>query len=232
MPEKLGQLVRGGGEVDLVAGLENKVAGGNDGLPFSADGADQHPDPQAFIKIHQPHAVESGVLRYAVLHQLQPPFGEGLHLHGRRKAEHPGDLPGSGPLRVDGHGESQLLPHKAQLLLILRVADAGDGVRNPHLLGHKAGQNVDLIAGGGGDQQIRPAALRLQLYLIAGPVAAHAHDVVDVDDVLNQLGVLVDDRDLVLRGELSCQLQAHLAGAHNNNPHAVLQRRRAPPARL
>ena len=200
MAEEHLQLLGRGGQVDLIPGLQLEVAGGDDGLLAPSHGADQHPDPDGLIEVAEPHPVEGGVGRQSVFHQLQAALGEGLQLHGRGEPQHTGDLPGGGLLRIDGHSEAQLLPHEAELYLVIRVADAGDGVLHPQLFGNQAGQNVDLVAGGGGDQQVGLVGLRLLLDAIAGAVAAHAHDVIDVDDIVDQLGMLVDHGDLMLRG--------------------------------
>ncbi len=223
MPEELGQLVRGGGEVDFIPRPEDEVTGGDDGPALPGHGADQHPDPDVPVQVRQGQAVQGGVGGEAVFHQLQPPLGKGLHLHGGGEAEHPGNLPGGGPLGVDGHGEAQLVPHKAELLFILGVADAGDGVLGPQLPGHQAGEDVQLVAGGGGDQELRLFHLRLFLHAVNRAVAADSHNVIDVDDVVDELGVLVHHGDVVPVGrELLGQGGAHLPSAHDDDFHVRL----------
>ena len=96
------------------------------------------------------------------------------------------------------------------------------------LFRHQTGQNIDLVAGGGSDQQIRLAYLRLLLDLIAGSVAANAHNVIDIDDIFYELGFLVDDRNPVLPDKLGGQAGAYLTRAHNNDPHSAPFRRIAP----
>ena len=63
--------------------------------------------------------------------------------------------------------------------------------------------------------------LGLFLHVIAGAVAAHAHDVIDIDNIVDTLRVFVDDRDLVIHRQMLCQGHAHLSGTHDNNPHVV-----------
>ena len=219
--EELLQLPGRGGEVDLVPRLQLKVAGGNDGLPLAGHGADQHPHLDVLIQIRKAHAAKGGFLRQPVFHQLQPALGERLHLHGRGEPQHPGDLPGRRLFRGDGHTEAQLVPHEAQLLLVLRVPHPGDGVLHTQLLGHQAGQNIDLVIGDGGDQQLRLVHLRLLLHGIAGAVSADSHHVIDVDDIFNQVWVLVDDGDLVVHGQMPRQCHAHLSRAHDHDLHNV-----------
>ena len=227
MPEELGQLVRGGGEIDLVPGAEDEVAGGNDGLPLPADGADQHPNPNVPVHVRQLEPVQGGVGGEAVFHQLQASLGEGLHLHGGGEAEDAGDFPGGGPLGIDGHGEAQLVPHETKLLFIFRIADAGDGVLRPQLPGDQTGEDIQLVAGGGGDQKLRPVHLRLFLHAVYRAVAADAHHIVDVDDVVDEPGILVHDGDVVpVGGELLGQGRAHLARAYDDDFHGCLPKAR------
>ena len=221
MAEELLQLGRRGGQVDLVAGLQFKVAGGDDGLPLAGHGADQHPHPQVPVEVGKAHAVQLAALPDTILHQLHAALGEGLQLDGVGEAQHTGDLAGGGLLRIDDHGKAQILPHEAQLLFILRVADTGDGMAHAQLLGHQARHNVDLIAGGGGDQQVGLVRLRLLLHLIDGAVAADAHHIMDIDDVVNKVIVMVDDRYLVFLGQLLRQRQAYFARAHDNDSHGA-----------
>ena len=89
------------------------------------------------------------------------------------------------------------------------------------LLRHKARQDVQLVVGGRGDQQVGPAHLRLLLHLVAGAVAADAHHIIDIDDIFNQLRALVDDRHPVIGGELLRQRKPHLTGTHDNDIHRL-----------
>ena len=226
--EKRRQLIRRGGDIDLIPGFQPEIAGGNGGLPFPGHRADQHPRPGVFVKIQQLHAVQRRPFRQAVLHQFQPPLGEGFQLHGRREPQHAGDLMGRGLFRVDGHGKAQLSPHEPQLRLIFRVADAGDGMGHPQLLCHQTGKNVDLVAGGGGDQEIGLTHLRLFLHLIAGAVAADAHHIINVDDIFNEARLLIDNRHPVSPDQLRGKAGANLARAYNNDLHIAPFRRTAP----
>ena len=201
--------------------MEFKVTGGDDGLSLAGHGADQHAYPQIPVQVGKAHPVEHAALRDPILHQLHAALGKGLQLDGIGKTQYAGDLAGRGLFRVDDHGKTQILPHEAQLLFILRVTDPGDGVAHAQLLGHQARHNVDLVAGGGGDQQIGLVRLRLLLHLVNGAVAAHAHDIMDIDDIVNEVVVMVDDRHLVFLGQLLRQRQAHFARAHDNDSHGA-----------
>ena len=68
------------------------------------------------------------------------------------------------------------------------------------LFGHQTGKDVDLVAGGGGDQQIGAVLERFALNVVARAVARHAAHVVDVHDVLGQFGVVVNGDDVMAFG--------------------------------
>ncbi|CAN4017744.1 NTF2 fold immunity protein domain-containing protein, partial [Dysosmobacter welbionis] len=163
-PEELLQFPGCGGEIDLVSRPQGEIAGGNDRLPLPGHGADQHPDLEIPVQFRKPGAVQGRVLRHPVLHQLQPPLGEGLQLHGGGEPQHTGDLTGRCRLRIDGHGQPQLTAHKPQLAAVFRAADTGDGVLHTHFLRHKAREDINLVAGGSGDQQIGLLHIRLLLH--------------------------------------------------------------------
>ena len=68
--EKRGQMLRCGGDIDLVSSLELKITGGNGGLSLPGHGADQNSGPGIPVNVQQPHAVQSRPLRQAVFHQF------------------------------------------------------------------------------------------------------------------------------------------------------------------
>lgn len=92
MAEELLQLGGRRGQVDLVAGFQFKVAGGDDGLPLAGHGADQHPHPQVPVEVGKTHAVQLAALPDAILHQLHAALGKGLQLDGIGKTQYAGDL--------------------------------------------------------------------------------------------------------------------------------------------
>ncbi len=108
VPEELGQLIRGGGEVNLVPRPENEVAGGDDGLALPGHGADQHPDPDISVQVRQGKSIQGGVGGKAVFHQLQPPLvGQDLpdgvpRLGGHDGRGHPRPLQRREQLRRSG----------------------------------------------------------------------------------------------------------------------------------
>ena len=218
-----------GGQIDLIPRLQRKGTGGYDRLTAACDRTDQDLDADVAVEVCQLQADQRVVLGQAVFDQLKPLAAELLALDGRGEAQHPRDLAGGGLFRVDDHRQAQLIAHKAQLLLILRVADTSNGVLRAELFRHKAGKDVDLIAGGRGNQKIRTVLERLLLDLIAATVAGHAAHIIDVYNILDQVRVLVDnDNVIVFRRKLGGQGTADFAKAddhdsHTNAPFLLLQ---------
>ena len=88
------------------------------------------------------------------------------------------------------------------------------------LFGDEAGQDVDLITGRCGDQQVCAVLKRLLLHVIAAAVAGHAAHIIDVDNVLNQVRVLVDDHNIIVfRRKLGSQGTADFAEADDHDSH-------------
>ena len=218
-----------GRQVNLIPRLQGGRAGGDDGLVAAGDSADQNFYTDVAVEIGQLQAHQRVVVGQAVLNQLEPLAAELLALDGRGKAQHAGDFPRGGLLRVDDHRQAQFVAHKVQLLFVLRVADTRDGVLGAQFFGDQAGQNVDLVAGRGGDKQVCAVLEGFLLDLIAAAVAGHSAHIIDVYDILDQFRILVDDNDVVVfRRKLGGQGTADFAEAddhdsHTNAPFLLLQ---------
>jgi len=86
--------------------------------------------------------------------------------------------------------------------------------------GDEAGQDVALITGRCGDQQVCAVLKRLLLHVIAAAVAGQTAHVIDIDNVLDQVRVLVDDDNVVIfRRKLGGQGTANLAEADDHDSH-------------
>ena len=88
------------------------------------------------------------------------------------------------------------------------------------LFGDEAGQDVDLITGRCGDQQVCAVLKRLLLHVIAAAVAGQTAHVINIDNVLDQVRVSVDDDNVVIfRRKLGGQGTANLAEADDHDSH-------------
>ena len=90
---------------------------------------------------------------------------------------------------------------------------------NTQFLGHQTCYNIYFVTGSCSQQQFCLADFCLLLDLIAGTIAANTHNIIDIDDILNQLGVLVNNRDSMIRSQLLCQRRANLTCAYNYDSH-------------
>ena len=94
-------------------------------------------------------------------------------------------------------------------------------MRCTELFCYKAGQNIGLVAGGGGDEQVGAILKGVLLDVVAAAVTHHTADVVDVYEALDQVSVLVDNDNIVLfRRELFRQDAPDLARANNHDSHS------------
>ena len=173
-PEEVLQFLGLGGNADAISRAQHIVTIGNNDLFPAADGADQHLDLQGGGDIFEGHAIQQAALRNVVFHQLHPALGEGFHLGDRRKAQDTGDITGSLPLRVDRKRKPHLLLHESQLTFVFHAAHPGNGILGAQLFGGHAGDHIDLILAGSGNDEIRLTGPGLLLHSISGAIALDA----------------------------------------------------------
>ena len=169
----------------------------------------------------QRHTDQRRVRLQLDLEQLGTAAGKGIHLNGGRKAQKPRNFRGAGKLRIDGHGQTEILPEEIQLCGIFRIAHAGDGVARADLFGHQTAQQIQFIRRGGGNQQIRFVHTGLNLDGKNGPIAVHAHNIKRIGGRMPPGGVVIDDGNIVpFVRELFSQCAADFAVADDNDFHS------------
>ena len=172
------------------------------------------------VKVRQGHTHQRVVGGDAVLDQFKALAAELLALDGAGEPQHTRHFARGCLFGVDHHRKPQLVAHKMQLLLVFRVADTGNGVLGADFFGDHTGKNVDLVAGGGGDQQVGTVFKRFFLHVVAGTVAGYAAHVIDVDEIIDQGGVLIHHHDVVFFCRKLCrQGTTHLAQTDDHDPH-------------
>ena len=205
-----------------IAGADNKLAVGDGHGAVPLHGGVKHAGDAVELagQILQGQAHHHVVLLGAELHHLHPALGKGLDVAGEGKAQQPADFQGRGALGVDGHVDAQLLLKEHQAVVVLGVADAGDGVLRAKALGDQAAEHVGLVAGGGGDDDVRPVDAGVNESLGVGAVAADAEHVQLVLTALENLLVGVENHDVVLLlGQMLRQRMADLAVAYHKDSH-------------
>ena len=176
--EELVQTVRLAHQIELVPHLGHKGAVGDEhpALPlYSAEQQGQPLDPAG--QGVQGGAHQKVPLLKAKAHQLHPAPAEGLDIGGGGKAEQAGDLQGGGPLGVDHHVDLQVLAQLGQGAVILRVADAGDGIFCPQIFGYQGADHVHLVGIGGGHHQVGAVRPGLPQHIGGHAVALYRHNV-------------------------------------------------------
>ena len=112
------------------------------------------------------------------------------------------------------------------MVVVFRVPDAGDGVQSGiHGVGGGAAEQIDLVVVGHRNEQIRFLHARLVQHGHGGAVALDGDHVVALDAGIQNTGITIDDRDIViLAGELSGQRGTDLAVTGNDDFHKTLRK--------
>ena len=120
-------------------------------------------------------------------------MGEMLDLGNRRQVYDVEDLICCFPLGIYHHGNAQIILHLSDLLSVVGVSHPGDGVFGTHLLGNKAGKDVQLIAAGQSDHQLRIRHICLVLNIHTCAVAHDPKHIVLFNQLFDAVFVFVDD---------------------------------------
>ena len=157
---------------------------------------------------------------HAEMQKLDPSLGKSIDLNCRRKLEDPGNLGGTGQLRVDDHGKPQFFPQKSNLIIVDRIADTGDGLTMSRLFRNDTAQKVLFIGSGHGDQQISMVNAGLGQCLEADTISYDAHGIQIIRDGIHFFLICINYGDIVIfTSQLFYQGVAYFAAAHNDNVH-------------
>ena len=219
--EHVDEVRRRRAEIDVVARAHPEVAVRDDDLVPARDRADQHLAAQLLRQLGQREAVQELPGPGDDLDDLDAVVGKGVALQHARDLQQAEHLVSGVLLRVDGHGEAQLVAQQVELIGVVRRADAGDRAPAAEPLGKHAAQQVQLVLRRAGDHDVAVLHVRLPHRSGGRAVAADRHAVQRVADVLHHVAVGVHDRDVVpLRRELAGDRAADLAAADDDNLHA------------
>ena len=161
-------------------------------------------------------------LLQAKAHQLHPAAAEGLNVGRRGEAQQAGDFPRRGVFRVDDHIDAHVLFQFVQAQVILRVADAGDGVLGSQVLGGETADHVHLVGVGGSHQQIGVLCSRFPQGVGGYAVALDAHNVQRVGGAVQGAVLGVHDSNVMLFVQkLLRQRKTDFSGAYNDDFHSI-----------
>ena len=153
--------------------------------------------------------------------KLHVPVAEAENVGGPGPPDELRDLHGCALLRVDDEIDSEVfrLQHRVGALQLVG-ARAGHGRLHAQPISHHAGNQVDLVNGRDGHEQVRPSDSGLFQHLGRGAVAVHRHHVEGVLDVVQDVFFDVDHGDVVLlQGEDARYVEPDLAGADDYSLH-------------
>ena len=211
-------------DVGYVAGAEHRVAV----RYYRLAPAQQrhHLDLQVAVGMHE---VLDGVVHHGRValkaydvHRQQPP-AEVEELRGRRVVEQVGDLFGGDALGAHHLVYAQLAHHLAMLgAEQLGVGDARHGALGLELLGQHAGHEVDALVVQHGEEKVAVAHAGVLEHLRRRGVADDGQQVRLALQPAEQLGVRVDDGDVVVqfRQRLG-EVHTHLTVACDYDIHGV-----------
>ena len=139
-----------------------------------------------------------------------------------RAGEKPRDLTGRLQLRVDDHGQAQLLAQIGQLLAVIGIAHARDRRQiAAGLAGNRAAQQVQFVGACHGDDEIGLLQPRLHEHAQAGAVAADAHHVKDLGRIADDALARIHHGNIMpLADKPLGQRMAHLAASDDDDVHA------------
>ena len=220
---ELAKLGVGGCDIDLVACHQPERAVRDGQLLTAQNCADQHVQSELRRDRRKPYPVQNAALRHTDLCKLHASLGKGLDVDGIRIAQHPRDLIGCLELGVDHHGDTQLLTHKDELLGVAGIAHTRHRMSGAELACHQTAHDVGLVGIGHRDDDVRCLDTRFLQVTNDECAAAHALNVVVIDQTFDNIRVVVHDSDVVpLIGQGLGQDAAGFAAANDQNIHVSL----------
>ena len=198
--EEAAQLAAAARDGQQIAGFQDEIAVGDDGVAPALDHADQHLGTVGRRQRSERGAVETAALAHAILHDLRAALRKGVDAHGAREAQDTRDLPRALVLGVDDEIDPQRVAQKLGLVQIFRVADAGHDLGRAQLARRDTADHVDLVELGRGDQQLGLGGSGLAQRLGVGGAALDTDDVQLVRETADGLGVALDHGQIVPLG--------------------------------
>ena len=212
-----------GGHMHPVAGLNDKIAVGNDHLARPLHGGVQHLGNAAQLMAQLPQGMTDNRVLFlsAEFHHFHPAPGEGLDIGREGEAQQAADFQRGSPLRVHRQVDAHFLLQNGQAVVIFRVAYAGNGKLGAQPLGDQAAQHIGFIAGGGGDDDVRLFRARVHQGGGVGPVAPYAHYVQRVLAAAQHfLAAVHNHHGVFFPRQMLGNHMPDLTVAHNQNSHS------------
>ena len=197
LAEKLGCLRSGCHKGNFIALLQAEASARDDDIVSALYCTDQDAAVKTRSNLVYLHIVKHRVIRNDKFHQLHAALCKCVDLNDRRELQQSGNLGSCCQLRVDRHGQVQLLPDILYFVRVLRITDSRNGVAVTGFFCDQAAEHIQLIGVGGCDQKVRFFDSGLNLHLVNRTVPLYSHHI-DVIGHRAELGaVLVDHGDIM-----------------------------------
>ena len=218
--DRLGRLVVGD-DIDRISLVEHVARMRDDGLVVAADGhrAERRAAQGVDVRHRLARKLRGGI--YRENHEREPAPRKVHVLGGGGVSQQIDYLPCGYLLRIEQVVDAQVHEH----LLIVRlkvfvVVDTGDGFACAELFGEDGGDDVDVLLVVHRDEEVGLAYGGFPERGESGAVALYRHDVGHSLHVVEQPGVGIDDRYVVVAAaEHLRQVVAHFAGPRNDYLH-------------
>ena len=208
---------------DVVALVQHRRAAGNDDMSLVFHRADQITKVENIVQLHDAAAMQNAPLGNFEAHQLGVSLGKRADRQRLRAGKQARNLLRGFQLRVDNHGQAELLTQIRQLLAVIRVAHTRNGRQlAARLFGDRAAKQIQLVRPRDGDHQIRFLKPGFHQHAQACAVAADAHHIEHLRRVAHNAFARIHNGDIMpLAHQLFGQRMADLAAAHNNDAQAL-----------
>ena len=128
--QQCGQILSRGGNENTVAFFEGECTTvGNQSLTVTQNGTDQNAALNNAVQIHQLNTQKFALAVDTQFYDFGSAFGEYVTAKKTGEFQKTFNFVGCLPFRIDGHGKTKGVTHFVDLVVIFRIADAGDGVQ-------------------------------------------------------------------------------------------------------
>ena len=182
--------------------------------------ADQHPDFEGLIQVHQHQAVQFAAFLHRNLDDFGAALGKGIPFQKGGVLHQPEDLLGGGALGVHHHVQPHALLEQIDVLGVFGAPHAGDGVGAAQLPGDHAAEDIGLIGVGDRDQKIGVRYACGLLDLHGSPVPFQNLDVQGGLRPVERFLLAVDDHQIMSFGHQGLgQRKTDFSVADDNDFH-------------
>ena len=187
------------GQTDGIAAFQHKITVGDEDLFVALYETDQELRAVVFdAHLGQTHTVESRVVFQAYLDHFHVLPGKCFDFDGGRQLEHVVKLFCRLFFRIDGKGKGQFSAHEAKrVVIVFGIADTCDSMLGAHAACKKAGEHIQFVRVGYGNEYIGVFDTGLGERFAVGSISDDAHCVIDIGDFRNNSSICIKRCDVM-----------------------------------